>query len=887
MAPRAWATAEQQTWLRGRLAEFIKRQAEGKLHLFWAPMNEAWFKVFPEHTHLNLPLPNTKDARQLTPDELTMLGAAILVRKGKLENWFRNQRKKVGNANAPAEGATMSIIQRILKLNVAKRRRAHQPIEIFQKRNAELIKAALTKAVLTEAGDDDLMQANQPDEPGDCTDATESTVAARSKRHKSERMRLRTRVVHELWAAALDEERKLVEEEVEREKQEIQEEELRREKEAEAASMSPSEQQENIDALDGAFAEIHKSIFDATKWVGLTLVGGPNPRMGGELTLKVIAFGRTAGGNDFEDCCIDFDHNVLAPFQDFLRLCYSAQDRQVCAFVGQTTTISDDESPAERVFPPAPPAQDAENPNKKKSKTKKSKSKSKATAADPEAASPTPSPPVLDAASPSVSSGLGDANIVGGAHDSLRSPENPAGQRSNVSTAADDIHSGALIVNPGNVVTNWFDNIPPFGGDGIGDDGLGDDGLSSEGFGGDGLGSDVFGVNESVAIATRGIDDPPPRLWLPESIMMGGAPTASVSPTQSQTYTRPPPRPAYKSAALFGNNVPRGTIAARALQSLLTAASSPSPSPSAPNPLASADGLAIPDPTALPLPQPSKTPLATIPNIAPTPSPPATASPITLATGLVMPRSRPPAKAPTLVPPPWATMAASETRVDTVPAPRPPNSSATPPPAHKAPAKKPAPKKGSAAAKADKREAAASAAADAPKKRGRPRKQPLNDITNEVQDTTNASTLMPPATDPLSALTPPAANASSALVQPPAPSNAPIHVYSSTNNNRTRARAAAVADEAAKEKEKADAVAKQAAKGWFERTVDGVTVVTFTRVRKPVKLPDGSAVQREVKGTRKKACPVEEAMLARAAAAKTGSKRKAAQSAAPRAPKKK
>jgi hypothetical protein len=81
-------------------------------------------------------------------------------------------------------------------------------------------------------------------------------------------------------------------------------------------------------------------------------------------------------------------------------------------------------------------------------------------------------------------------------------------------------------------------------------------------------------------------------------------------------------------------------------------------------------------------------------------------------------------------------------------------------------------------------------------------------------------------------------------------------------------------------------LAKQAAKGWFERTVDSATVVTFARVRKPVKLPDGSAVQREVKGTRKKVCPVEEAMLARASAAKTGSKRKAAQSAT-RAPKKK
>jgi hypothetical protein len=44
-------------------------------------MHEAWFKVFPKHTRLNLPLPNTKDAHQLTPDELAMLGAAILARK--------------------------------------------------------------------------------------------------------------------------------------------------------------------------------------------------------------------------------------------------------------------------------------------------------------------------------------------------------------------------------------------------------------------------------------------------------------------------------------------------------------------------------------------------------------------------------------------------------------------------------------------------------------------------------------------------------------------------------------------------------------------------------------------------------------------------------------
>jgi hypothetical protein len=43
-----------------------------------------------------------------------------------------------------------------------------------------------------------------------------------------------------------------------------------------------------IDALETTLAEIHKAIFLASGWTGITLVGGPNPRMGGDLTLKVL-----------------------------------------------------------------------------------------------------------------------------------------------------------------------------------------------------------------------------------------------------------------------------------------------------------------------------------------------------------------------------------------------------------------------------------------------------------------------------------------------------------------------------------------------------------------------------------------------------------------------
>ncbi|KAJ7808719.1 hypothetical protein B0H14DRAFT_2608616 [Mycena olivaceomarginata] len=85
MSPGYWATAEQLTWLGNWMAEFIKRQVEGKLDLFWAPMTEAWFNRFPEQATLKLPLPSDKNKRKLTEDETKALGKAITTRKGQLE----------------------------------------------------------------------------------------------------------------------------------------------------------------------------------------------------------------------------------------------------------------------------------------------------------------------------------------------------------------------------------------------------------------------------------------------------------------------------------------------------------------------------------------------------------------------------------------------------------------------------------------------------------------------------------------------------------------------------------------------------------------------------------------------------------------------------------
>ncbi|KAF8202791.1 hypothetical protein K438DRAFT_1965266 [Mycena galopus ATCC 62051] len=245
---------------------------------------------------------------------------------------------------------------------------------------------------------------------------------------------------------------------------------------------------------------------------------------------------------------------------------------------------------------------------------------------------------------------------------------------------------------------------------------------------------------------------------------------------------------------------------------------------------------------------PSAPPATAAPSAPPTtaaPLVPLTPPPVSLPFAPVLPESRPPVQ-----PPPKKA-----------PSKKAPSKKA---PSKKAPSKKVPSKKKTSTAKAAEKEASAAAAQKAEavvdgakKKRGRPPKRPLKDIGN----------------------TDVAVDAPSGVPSDAATIVNPTHVFSSTNNNRARARAAAAADQLAADKAAADAVAKEAAKGWTETTVDGATVVTVTggskRFRKPAKLPDGSAVPpSQPKVTRKKLDASEAALLARAKTT-TAKKRKA------------
>ncbi|KAF8179380.1 hypothetical protein K438DRAFT_1769085 [Mycena galopus ATCC 62051] len=357
MAPPYWANEAQRTWLHGWMPDFVRRQAEKKLHLFWPTLYAAWFEQFPEHTALKLPLPKAEGARELTPDELATLVAAILARKN-----YRYQRKKIAKGGGVVAAVQMStLLDSLFDMRTKTKGRVHQAIEIFQKRNRDVIKAAL------EAASYDKLDAR--DEEDDWTDEADGSEAAKIKSTKSDRMRTRTRVVMALWQAASPEEKEAVYAEVEKEKEEQRATDLK--EESDNAPRTPAQLQDAIDVVDTFFVKAHAAVQKSTEWVGLSIVGGCNPRLGGNLSMKIICNGATPGGNDFEDFYDEFQ-NVVQVFERFLQLVFSPEHCKSRALDGKAASTSDPTRPVTVIPAPAPtaPAPLTEPAKKKKKRTK-------------------------------------------------------------------------------------------------------------------------------------------------------------------------------------------------------------------------------------------------------------------------------------------------------------------------------------------------------------------------------------------------------------------------------------------------------------------------------------------------------------------------------------
>ncbi|KAJ7750134.1 hypothetical protein DFH07DRAFT_961550 [Mycena maculata] len=696
---------------------------------------------------------------------------------------------------------------------------------------------------------------------------------------------MQKRVTAELWANASEEERTAVAAEMAKESHK------RRDVDDDSdfnksKTSSPEELQQGINALNAVYADVHKATYNASGWVGMTILGGPNPRYGGKLALKIICLGKTHAGNTYEDVCVDFDKNVTQTFKAFLRQCFNQ-----CRSCAIPSPLPPSEPLPRIPREPAPPA--LEGPAKaKKTKQKKKKTPSAPIVQDEDVAAISPGSETPEAGSPES----------GVTSESVATPEGPQ-----------DLFANSLSFDDEDLNdSNFFGSMPspePWR-----PSSLELEPQESSRWP-DGMGPPLS-PKEAVALArmerggasgegaTIAIDPQLMALSLPRS-RSPPPPPPSSSPTP-MLPARPQPRAAYSGAGcgdaanavtvpvptvrVGGYNFPvvvaleastyrpstllqaftprrrsvppttlhtasptpltplnvrvvdgGETWAARQAKVLFTlkASSEPTTEPAVHAPVVLQSRLAIEPAARAPiLPQSRPATEGPAPPVAPTAAP-----------ALVVPRSRPATKPPTAPPAAKAkTKAGAAAKEVAAKA------------AKKVEVKRTA-VRGTRAVAAESTESA-EGALPGPKKRGRPKKGVAEEGETVLADVTNAV--------------------------PEGPT------FSITNNNRQGARRAAV-----EEKERVAAEAeKQAAQGWVRTMQNGHNCVVLTsgRVRKLTTFHDGSVAQRKVKGRRNPHAALEDVLVAHAMAAcaakgpdvvPTGNKRKAAGEATTSTPKSK
>ncbi|KAJ6489323.1 hypothetical protein C8R47DRAFT_1196127 [Mycena vitilis] len=238
-------------------------------------------------------------ARKLTDDELAQLGAAIIKRKS---DALQGQAAPLAGSQGN-RGLFILLTHSKVVLNAA--------AQLFQIRNNARIHEECVRE-----GHDSLNEAAVAKAQGTAwVDDDDAVQVARVKELARARLALRTRVVKALFAQASDEELAAIAQLMEQEKAgDI----VGCEEDGDMVNRSPAEYQASIDESWLVVKRFRTVLAEMTGWYGFTMWGGPNPSLGGELSMKSFSYGLTPAGNDFEAAHAKFEEGLVLPYQIFL-----------------------------------------------------------------------------------------------------------------------------------------------------------------------------------------------------------------------------------------------------------------------------------------------------------------------------------------------------------------------------------------------------------------------------------------------------------------------------------------------------------------------------------------------------------------------------------------
>ncbi|KAJ7173989.1 hypothetical protein C8R43DRAFT_943623 [Mycena crocata] len=387
MVADRWTTTDQYNFLAPHIAGYLDSKGSGDQSVFFKRLHEGWFQLFPEEKALGLPAANS--GVKLTPEQMSALGEALKKRKSQLTSWFRNNTKSIVGAGAKAAKKGEAVPLGNLWRQKTKRTRDPQLVELYQKKYASRVDAALK----AEAPDDDAdidWVSREGEEPGD-------TLKRKIKEQSAERMRRRRAVSTNLLNSETEE----VKAELEAELAQIK---ANKKPATEEEKLTPARAQAALDELNVVVADFHNLIRKKTGWIAWTTLGGPTPRSGGSLGYQTWTSGTSPAGNNFRASHPDWDKDVGFHFVNFLRRCWTRSARDDMALPDASDLLDDllSMSEDEQVIDEPIPSPQTKIKTKPKPKTKQKKTK----APTPSAPNATPmgGPSTSSASLPSSSS---------------------------------------------------------------------------------------------------------------------------------------------------------------------------------------------------------------------------------------------------------------------------------------------------------------------------------------------------------------------------------------------------------------------------------------------------------------------------------------------------
>ncbi|KAM6497557.1 hypothetical protein JOM56_008030 [Amanita muscaria] len=290
MAPRSWATEDQQKFLQNQLDDFFAAQKAGKLMTFWAKVQKQWYHQWPEPGMEGNP--SDEPAGELT--------ASIQVRNKQLQNWFYNNRENNRNRGSRATPIVLN----------AKQKRTPSAVQLY---STEKYNTTIKSDVMSE-----IQEKNIP-------------------RNRMLEVVLRQTAV-KFQAEPLE-----VQMHYKEKSKKLREQRLEGKKGATSVSEpSPASYDREIKNLTPSLEALLLDLHKRTGWSFLVLAGGPDPVSG---KIRSLSFneGQSVVGHTFAKSHPAFENDYIKPFMSYLKQAYPPAIREARRLVtadGNTPAIS-------------------------------------------------------------------------------------------------------------------------------------------------------------------------------------------------------------------------------------------------------------------------------------------------------------------------------------------------------------------------------------------------------------------------------------------------------------------------------------------------------------------------------------------------------------------